>query len=82
MPFYLAPYVESVGPRGNLRFMPRQSDSEWSAIDIRPDSGATLDGGGLNACLLWLPDKNADPRLELFGWECKQGAAFALPFGE
>lgn len=25
-------------------------------IDLRPDGGATLDGGGLNACLLYSPD--------------------------
>ena len=47
-------------------FRPRGSDqSEWSAIDLRADGGATLGGGGLNACLLHLPVADPDPQLRL-----------------
>lgn len=62
MPYYLAPYI---GTGNNLdAYRPRGSDQPgWSAIDLRPDGGATLGGGGLNACLLHLPVANPDPQL-------------------
>lgn len=54
MPYYLSKYVGS-GTKADP-FRPIGSDqSGWSAIDLRPDGGASLDGGGLNACLLHLP---------------------------
>ena len=62
MPYYLAPYI-GTGQSGDP-FRPRGSDqSGWSAIDLRPDGGATLDGGGLNACLLHLPIHDSDAQL-------------------
>jgi len=36
-----------------------------SFIDLRPDGGATLDGNGLNVCLLHLPLADSDARLRL-----------------
>lgn len=63
MPYYIASYVGS----GRLvdPFRPYRSDSyaDWSAIDLRPNGGATLEGDGLNACLLWLPDDLVDVNL-------------------
>ena len=37
----------------------------YSIIDIRPDGGATLGGGGLNACLAAFPNPTNDPRATL-----------------
>ena len=64
MPYYIAPYI---GTGTFLEpFRPRGSDQAgWSAIDLRPDGGATLGGGGLNACLLHLPLADPDPQLRL-----------------
>ena len=63
MPYYLAPYIGAgtfLDP-----FRPRVSDQPgWSAIDLRPDGGATLGGGGLNVCLLHLPTHDPDPVLD------------------
>lgn len=62
MPYYLAPYIGSGTALDSFR--PRASDGQaWSAIDLRPDGGATLDGGGLNACLLYLPVHDTDNQL-------------------
>ena len=63
MPYYLAPYV---GAGTHLDpFRPRGSDDPtWAAIDLRPDS-SRLDGGGLNACLLWVLTPSTDPALIL-----------------
>lgn len=61
MPYYLAPYIGT----GTVLdpFRPRGSDDPtWSAVDLRPDS-SRLDGGGLNACLLWLFTPSSDPNL-------------------
>jgi len=62
MPYYLAPYIGS-----GKRFDPcRPIGSEqlgWSAIDLRPDGGATPHGSGLNACLLYLPQHDPNRRL-------------------
>ena len=63
MPFYLAPYI-GAGTRDDP-FRPRGSDQPgWSAIDLRPDA-SRLDGGGLSACLLYLPQPSLDSRLDL-----------------
>ena len=64
MPYYIAPYI---GAGSDLDpFRPRGSDQAgWSAIDLRADGGATLGGGGLNACLLHLPLADPDPQLRL-----------------
>lgn len=63
MPYYIAPYIGAgtiVDP-----FRPRGSnDPTWSAIDLRPDP-SRLDGGGLNACLLWVFTPSSDPNLTL-----------------
>src|SRR3990167_10138859 len=64
MAYYIAPYIGAgtfLDP-----FRPRGSDQPgWSAIDLRADGGATLGGGGLNACLLHLPVADPDPQLRL-----------------
>lgn len=68
MPYYLSHYVEVVGPDGDVRAIPRGSEqSGWAAIDLRPDGGATLGGGGLNACLLYLPAHDPHPLMNRFG---------------
>lgn len=62
MPLYVSDYIGS----GTLTdpFRPRGSDQPgWSAIDLRADGGATLDGNGLKYCLLYLPVADNDPRL-------------------
>ena len=65
MPYYIAPYVGR-GTRADP-FRPVGSDQAgWSAIDLRPDGGATPDGNGLNACLLHLPSHDPDPALQQF----------------
>lgn len=62
MPIYLSEYIGS-GRAGDL-FRPRGSEQPgWAAIDLRPDGGATLGGGGLNRCLLSLPAPDPDARL-------------------
>lgn len=68
MPYYLAPYV---GAGTDLdSFRPRGSEQPgWAATDIRPDGGATLDGGGLNACFLYLPVADPQPQLRLLALE-------------
>ena len=61
MPYYLAPYIGSGG--ADDPFRPRGSDDPtWAAIDLRPDV-TRLDGGGLNACLLWVFTPSSDPAL-------------------
>jgi hypothetical protein len=63
MPYYLAPYVGSGKPAVDP-FRPLGSEQPgWAAIDIRPDGGATKDGNGLNACLLYLPQHDPSRRL-------------------
>jgi hypothetical protein len=62
MPIYLSEYIGSGTTLD--RFRPRGSDQPgWSAIDLRADGGATLDGNGLKYCLLHLPVADSDPRL-------------------
>lgn len=62
MPLYLSKYIGS-GTHADP-YRPVGSDQPgWSAIDLRPNGGATLDGGGLNLCLLSLPVAHADSRL-------------------
>ncbi len=68
MPYYIAPYIGAGtdGKDGTVDdpFRPRTNGQpDWSAIDLRPDGGATLGGGGLNACLLYLPVTDSDPKL-------------------
>ena len=61
MPYYIAPYIGSGTDLDPFR--PRGSDDPtWSAIDLRPDP-TRLDGGGLNACLLWVFTPSSDPAL-------------------
>jgi len=65
MPYYLAPY-EKVPVRDAVQFHPVGCEGVVRGpIDLRPDGGATLEGAGLNACLLWLPRPASDWRLEL-----------------
>jgi hypothetical protein len=62
MPYYLAPYVGSGKPGDAFRPFGHEQPG-WSAIDLRPDGGATKDGNGLNACLLYLPKHDPSRRL-------------------
>lgn len=64
MPYYLAPYIGS-GTSTDDPFRPAVTQPGWSAIDLRPDGGATLGGGGLNACFLYLPVASTDAALTL-----------------
>jgi hypothetical protein len=75
MPFYLSSYVDDgQNLLGGRTCRPRGSDQPgWSAIDIRPDGGASIEGNGLNACLLYLPKHDpslyqmADEKEEVLG---------------
>lgn len=61
MPFYLSEFIGS-GTKQDP-FVPAGSGQPgWQAIDLRPDGGATLGGGGLNACLLFVPVAVNDPK--------------------
>lgn len=61
MPYYLAPYIGSGTFADSYR--PLGSDQPgWKAIDLRPDP-SRADGGGLNACVLYLPTHDPDPGL-------------------
>lgn len=64
MPYYISEY-EGDGTNQSP-FLPAARTSGWSAIDLRPDGGATLGGGGLNACLLWLPNNVVNAKLLKF----------------
>jgi len=76
MPFYISEYIGS-GAKLDA-FRPRGSaQMGWKAIDLRPDGGATLDGGGLNACLLWLPVHDPDVRLDRISDETKEALSVA-----
>lgn len=67
MPYYLAPYV-GAGTKADP-YRPRGSNQPgWKAIDLRPDASA-VHGGGLNACLLYLPAHDPDVQLELLADE-------------
>ena len=61
MPFYLSEYI-GTGTRIDPFRPAGSTQPDWAAIDLRPDGGATLDGGGLNACLLWVPAPTSDPK--------------------
>lgn len=69
MPYYLSSYYATRSRTGGLRCEPWGWKDQPGAkhIDLRPDGGATLGGGGLNACLLYLPVHDPDPRLEQIG---------------
>ena len=62
MPFYLAPYIGSGTQQDRCRPLGSEQPG-WSAIDLRPDGGATPLGGGMNLCLLYLPLADPDSRL-------------------
>jgi hypothetical protein len=65
MPFYLSEY-QGAGTIGDP-FTPVGSEQPgWAGIDLRPDA-SRLDGGGLSACLLWVPAAFSDARARLLG---------------
>lgn len=65
MPYYLSSYIGSGQERDPCR--PRGFDQPgWAAIDLRADGGASPAGNGLNACLLYLPEHDPDPKLFQF----------------
>lgn len=71
MPFYLSEY-RGTGTRIDP-FTPVGFDQPgWSAIDIRPDA-SRLDGGGLSACLLWVPNAFNDPKAQWLGDDKLEG---------
>lgn len=61
MPFYLSEWIGS-GTKQDP-FVPAGSpgQSAWAVIDLRPDA-SRLDGGTLNACLLWVSNPTSDPK--------------------
>ena len=65
MPYYVAPYIGR-GTRADPCRPVGSDQAGWSAIDLRPDGGATPDGNGLNVCLLYLPIHDPDVRLQRF----------------
>jgi hypothetical protein len=71
MPYYISEY-EGDGVDewlGGMPFRPYTGKTPregWKAIDLRPDLGLTLEGGGLNACLMWHADNITDPKLTKF----------------
>lgn len=74
MPYYLTDYV---GAGTYLdKFRPRGSEQQgWSAIDLRPQAWRK-DGGGLNACLLYVPEH--DPSLYKIADEQNEGLCRAV----
>lgn len=62
MPIYLAPWTGS-GTRQDP-FQPLGVDGQpsWSCFDLRPDA-STLDGGGINACILAVTNPIVDPNV-------------------
>lgn len=60
MPFYLSEYIGSGTKVDPFRAV-GQEEPGASSIDLRPDS-SLLDGGGLNAALLWTPSSFVDAR--------------------
>lgn len=69
MPYYLSQFIELTHPFSPTmkRHVPVGWDksTDWSVIDLRPDSGISLSGGGLNACLVYYPFEITDPNLTL-----------------
>ena len=63
MPYYLASWTGSGTRLDPWRPVVDQPGSQ--VVDLRPDGGASPDGNGLNACLLYLPAPSADSRLTL-----------------
>lgn len=61
MPFYLSEFIGS-GTKDDPFKPVGSGQAGWQAIDLRPDGGATLGGGGLNACLLFVPVAFSDAR--------------------
>ena len=56
MPFFISEYIGSgLSPRDAFRPALSEQVAGCSAIDLRSDGGATLDGGGLNAALVYCP---------------------------
>lgn len=61
MPFYLSEYIGTGTHQDPFRPAGTTLTGQFAAIDLRPDP-SRLDGGTLNACLLWLPAATADPK--------------------
>lgn len=60
MPFYLSEWIGS-GTKTDPFHPAGSGQPGWSSIDLRPDA-SRLDGGTLNACLLWVPVAVSDPK--------------------
>lgn len=76
MPLYLAPFERVSSPIGTV-FRPVGMEPGGTFIDLRADGGATLEGNGLNACLLFLPGATSNPALDLLGTDMAEPLALA-----
>lgn len=64
MPFYVSQFIAGAfADKPGLVSVPVGDQPGRELVDLRPDGGATISGGGLNACLLYLPFDVADVRL-------------------
>lgn len=61
MPYYMGRWI-GAGTKADP-FVPESVVGDFDLIDLRPDGGATLDGGGLNALFLWSPTAQSGPGL-------------------
>lgn len=68
--YYVSQYIGAGTAEDPLRPIGSEQPG-WSAIDLRPDA-SRLDGGGLNACLLYLPEPMNDARLYLCGYDSQE----------
>lgn len=63
MPFYLTEFIDDGPYKGGRRsHAVGQEEPGSGIIDLRADGGATVTGGGFNACFLWRPSAFVDAR--------------------
>lgn len=64
MPYYVTPFVDGGVSDGTPLSLAVGQDQPGSRIiDLRADGGASISGGGLNACLLYVPADFIDARV-------------------
>ena len=77
MPYYLSRYV-GLGTQDDPCRALGAEEPGAAAIDLRADGGATPEGGGLNACLLYLPTARSLPGLERLADDAGEPASNAI----